>query len=1233
MDSTSKMHSIDEFRETSDHAVSRQPEEKMEGRDVNKLSEEMSDMNLDQWKQDVMSGLRVLSVKISAAGTREEIIAAGSDVESILDQLEPIKAETNESQKRKIGISLLESLNNALYANIGRLGRNTDFLDLVVNFGTRAISFLPKGHSGTTDWYFNLGQTYRFRYDLSRAADDLDASIKYLAESLAMTPRNNPKIIMRLDTLGRAYSDKCQCFPEFEVLTASIENLSSAISLAVQGELTIPSVLNYLGGLYLLRSHINKGNELDDIDKAKEYYTHATNHAQETENYPIYLHNLGRSFHLRFKRLGRAEDINTAVDSQIKALEMTHSNDSNLASRLHSLGDTYQTRFASFGSIEDCDHAIGYHEQALSLAPESTPNRACYLSSLGNSYMERFIQLGETEDIKKAIEYQTQAISLTRSDDPDLFGRLNNAGISFRSRFNRFGFLDDLDKAIEYQEMASHLAMKVGRELSSVLFNLGDSYQVRFLRLRRKPDLEYAIGLQVRAVNLTPDSHPNKSNLLDSLGVSCALRFSLKTMLGSLDDINKAIEYQTLAVQLASQKHIKLHTFLSNLSLSYQTRFKHGDPASREDIDAAIEWANQAVGLTPDENTDKYKWLTNLGNAYADRFHLFQEPEDLDRALEAHARAISLAPDGHQLKATLFMNLAISYLHQYKQSENQQALDHSINYLRKAVECQGGHPGDKFSAARLCASLLSSNHRPGAIEAYQVAINWLHRVTWLGDLTATTYYHIFQVNDFFAEAAATAIHGQEYHLALEWVEEGRSIVWRQLLQLKAPVDDLASINPTLAEDIKQVADELYNTITETTASPVDPSKPYLQSQNYYFAAVPKHHRLVYRYDALIEQARKTPGFENFMRPKKGPELAQCAKSGPVVIITAHQSRCDALILLPNQINIKHVPLPNLFRRPALKLYIHNRENSLHTWNIDELTGYRGIRLRAKPDQFEIMLADLWECVARPVLEALGYLASKMDDLPHIIWSITGPLSFLPFHAAGDYSKPRMRLFNFAVSSYNPMLSVLLRPQPPSHIHSRIVAIGQEATLGQALLPCTKEELDSIKSHTKAPVEFTQLEGHKATATAAESAMQECDWIHLACHATPCSYNPMASAFWLHESKLELRQIIQNPLKNKGLAYLSACQTAAGEEPLPNESAHLASGMLIAGYYSVIATIWGIFDKDAPLVADKVYAQLIKDGQMDYTQSAMALHKATGELRQKVGEKEFARWVPFIHIGL
>ena len=107
--------------------------------------------------------------------------------------------------------------------------------------------------------------------------------------------------------------------------------------------------------------------------------------------------------------------------------------------------------------------------------------------------------------------------------------------------------------------------------------------------------------------------------------------------------------------------------------------------------------------------------------------------------------------------------------------------------------------------------------------------------------------------------------------------------------------------------------------------------------------------------------------------------------------------------------------------------------------------------------------------------------------------------------------------------------------------------------------------------------------------------------------------------------------------NSELAFLSACQTATGDFKLVEEAVHLAAGMMLAGYRSVIATMWSIYDDDAPVIVEAYYKKLLKlrasgTVPLGHTGAAYALHHAMGVLREKVGEQRFERWVPFVHFG-
>ncbi|KAG8738820.1 hypothetical protein FRC11_001119, partial [Ceratobasidium sp. 423] len=488
------------------------------------------------------------------------------------------------------------------------------------------------------------------------------------------------------------------------------------------------------------------------------------------------------------------------------------------------------------------------------------------------------------------------------------------------------------------------------------------------------------------------------------------------------------------------------------------------------------------------------------------------------------------------------------------------------------------------------------------------------------------YRDLLTVENLAAKAASAAILHSDLMLALEWLEHARCVVWNQSLMLRSPLDPLRLSHPDLAARLEAVSKKLHDAGSEFP-TPQAPSSGSIDLEQ----AGQRRRRLAKEYDELLAQARSLPDYANFLQPMKANSLVCAARYGPVVVIMCHKARCDALLVIP-QHGIEHLHLANFTEYKA-----RNARSEIETSLRHRGLRERGVRIHPGAEQRDhigSVLAVLWQDIVKPVLDFLGYIDHvPTNNLPHITWCPTGPLSFLPLHAAGNYDQPRSRVFDYVISSYTPTLTALLTCTPSSLTRtSRVLAIGQANTPGHTALPGTTGELACLKGHAQNIAEYSQLTGDQATTTAVLDAMEQHDWVHLACHAHQNVKDPTKSGFYLHDGTLDLATISRRSFKNKGLAFLSACQTATGDEKLPDEAIHLASGMLMAGYPSVIATMWSIKDSDAPFVADKVYGRLMKDGKIGTGEAGEALHYAVAALRDNVGEKEFARWVPYIHIG-
>ncbi|CAE6491015.1 unnamed protein product [Rhizoctonia solani] len=445
--------------------------------------------------------------------------------------------------------------------------------------------------------------------------------------------------------------------------------------------------------------------------------------------------------------------------------------------------------------------------------------------------------------------------------------------------------------------------------------------------------------------------------------------------------------------------------------------------------------------------------------------------------------------------------------------------------------------------------------------------------------------------------------------------------------LRSPLDGLQLLHPDLAIRLQKTAKQLQDASSEHPTSLAHFSDPNAAEQ-----ATQQRRLLANEYNDLLAQVRTLSGFEDFLQPRKLATLARAARNGPIVVVNCFEDHCDAIFIQPGQDEITHLPLPTFTETKAQHVR-SEIEKSLRSKGIRE-RGFKVQQQSGHQNSFESELLTLWKDIVKPVLDFLGHTKRvSAGNLPHITWCATGAISFLPLHAAGDYTHPQSRVFDYVISTYTPTLTALLESAPSSLKRtSRVLAIGQANTPGRSPLPGTSKELAHVQAHVQDKAEYSQLIDSEATTAAVLDAMEQHDWVHLACHAHQKINDPTRSGFYLHDGTLDLAAINRRSFKNKGLAFLSACQTATGDEMLPDEAIHLASGILMAGYPSVIATMWSVSDEDAPFVADKVYAQLVKDGKIKNGEAGRALHYAITALRDKVGEKEFGRWVPYIHVG-
>ncbi|VDB87833.1 unnamed protein product [Peniophora sp. CBMAI 1063] len=1113
------------------------------------------------------------------------------DIEDVCSALR--RVEKSGSSRRPPKAAPLRPLGVALYERFERLGVIEDIDDAI--WASRSAAELGTEESERYVWLHDLGKSLRARFEQVGDAQDIHESVTVLRRAVELTPDWYPDRLAHLNSLGNSLHARFDSLGDPQDLEDAILTYRRVIELTPDGY----------------------------TDKLAGY------------------HNLGSLLQKRYKRFGELDDLEQAISMQRRAAKLADAHPAKPA-QLNGLGISLHTRFVRLNDLEDLEESIRVHRRAVDLTPANHPDRIGWLQFLAVSVDSRSQQLDDPKDLEEAIKIMRHVTERTPDSHPAKADRLHFLGVVLHQRFRRTGELGDLEEAIIAQRKGLGSALE-GHPMNSDWFNsLGRSLQSRFRRLGEPADLDEAISMHRRAVDLTPEGHPDRPGQLNNLGTILSVRFD---RLGELGDLDDAIANVRAAANLTPEEHPSKATMLSNLGVMLRERFiRLQEP---RDLDDSVAVSRRAVESSANDPQLASR-LNNLGNSLRKRAELRKEITDVDAAISAYERAIDLTPDEHPNQSIWLLNLGWARCERYRSSKNADDYHAAVSCFMKAATHPQSIPTSRLAAAEDCIWLLTTfpkhSTQDSLLAAHACVFGVVPEIVWLGHGIQRRYSESSRLAGFIGAAAAAAVGAGELGQAVEWLEAGRALVWAQILALRTPLDELQAVHPKLADELRSVQQELRQSVPMSSSQGYHRSEDGIADVHKDGSTADRHRGLAIQYDNIMKKIRRCPGFEDFLRPKSFKDLvlpSELAK-GPVVFINVHPTRCDALVLHPGG-DVACVPLPGLSTDRALKL------RALWT---SQLRG-AGVRVRAAlhiggGDDFTYtarVLKFTWEWIVQPILQSLQLLTENSSDeaLPLITWCPTGPLTQVPLHAAGIYTDPLgPRTFNYVVSSYTPSLSALHRSYEgitKQHPDPRVLIVTQPATPKHSPLPGTKAEgirLQEILSH--AHIDRELLNHDQATIDSVSAGMSKYAWVHLACHGVQHPDDATKSAFALYDGHLTLSTLMSTAASDAELAFLSACQTATGDENNPEEAAHLAAGMLAVGFKGVVATMWSIGDREAPVVVEAYYQRLLEMRECGgigtgRTGAAYALHEAVRVLREKVGENKVVKWAPFVHFGI
>ncbi|KAJ6522364.1 tetratricopeptide repeat-containing protein [Mycena vulgaris] len=1181
-----------------------------------------------------------------ANALQTRFIQQGDDVDNDA-AIEYYRAAAQDAFAPRHPAGFLEKLASALHMRFEQR-ENLKDINEAIGVTNELLEANPE-HRGIN--LINLAHFLQVRFEHQPVGDpnDIEKIIMLLREALALQDTTHVRRSMALNDLGAALRIRFVMREDLNDLEDAVKFHREALAIN-SSPISHPRRVDILPNLaFAVNIRFQQYGDPEDLNELIELWREELELTDQHPKRWKSLENLGGVLEVRFDQRGDPNDLDESIEIRKEALQLYSFPDSNRSKILRGVALSLRNRFEHRENVSDLDDAIGLSREDLANCPPLDLGHC--LRNLAYFVQMRFDHQSDAKDINEAIELYRRVLVLDSPAHNDDKTILNNLSAAIQSRFHQQGNPGDIDEAIELCRKSVELCSVSQPKRTTLLVNLGMALRIRFNQRGDARDLDEAVELHRQALQSHATHDPDHSIVLSNLADVLQLRFRERRR---QRDIDEAIGLYGEAIKSRSRHYQNRSIVIHNLAHALELRFQTGKDL--DDINNAIDHFKQALELRMPPNPRRRSSLNGLATALADRFIQYHDAQDIDEAIELCQEALNSCPNPHPDRVIHLRNLGncIFYGAELRESR-MDAMEMSISKLREASTCTYSAALDRFSAAVAWTKWATEYKHSSALDAYRTRIHMLPELAALS-LNLKSRQQVLtkeEITSLSATSASFAINLDKPNVAVEFLEASRSIFWSQALNLRSPVDKLANVRSDLAMNLRALSRQLEQASFRETSEDFSTAT---QSQLISAEAETTRCRKVNEdWEETIKAVRRLPGFEDFLYPKSIVSLRRAALSGPVVILLANGSSSSALIVKPSE-DVRHVPLPAI-NIEELELYsllpraISNRNPDIFKdENNKYLTVDSTARLYAAREDFinkspddilRIHLAELWNNLVKPVFGALNL--QKSEHPPRLWWCPTGMFAFLPIHAAGIYDANGTDcVSDYVVSSYTPTLAALLNRPAVAKTAFKMTAIIEPNAPDCSPLPGTARELANIAK--RVPKEWLTAI-HNGTGGEVMKHLQESSVAHFACHGIQDRMNPLDSGLMLSDGRLKVSRIMQQPeneesRKAMSLAFLSACETAKGDNSTPDESMHLAATLLFAGFHAVVATMWTMYDSDGPKVADTFYEYLFKDCKPDTNspvtpdlqKAAEALHFAVAKLRKEPG-MSFKRWVPFVHYGL
>ena len=1073
---------------------------------------------------------------------------------------------------------------------------------------------------------YHLGTRCFFQFEQNGVPEFLDSAIRAHEEALNVVRDDDPEQLIHLTALAIAYNQRSERTWSLVDGDAAVDTTRKTLELLPSNHPDRAQCLDNFAIALSWRS--GRTGSIEDLNEAISAREQALNLTPvEHDSRSARLNHLGCSLKSRFERLGSVSDLEVAIQHFKESTTMASNNTLDRARALNNLANSLEILSQS---IKNLDAAVEAIEEAMTIVPKDHPERSQLIGTRATVFETRYEWSRSLADLNTAIESNKDALKLTALDHPQRVRYLRNLGSAFGSRFQETGSIEDVNEAILLLKEALELAPSDHPIRSNVLNSLGTTLDTRYERIGSLDDLSAAIHVKQTALDMMIQEDANRADSLGNLAHSLYKRFKRT---GLINDFLTAVRMSAEALTSTPLDHPRLALRMNNYGLTLLAWFLY--VGSIEDLSTTVEIHKGAVGLTPpDQVSDLAVRFHSLAIALHTRFLWTGSVDDLNESVTASREAVRLRPIDHKDRSNHLLLLGMSAQKRFADSGKPDDLTLAANSFDDSIHSALSSPNFRINSATRAAKLLFSQNRiVAASELLTGAVQLLTIASPRAVHRNDQQFALSRFSQLAADAAALAIRaGKDVPEAIRLLELGRGVMASSYLEPRSDISRLDKVKPELAIKFRQLCDEIDVNGALQSSGPSD-SGISLQS----LFAAGRRHEASKELDNTITAIQQLPGFERFLLGPSTEELKIYASSGPIVFVNVSWYGSDAFLVTRD--DIKCVNLTNFN-------YSDLESNATKWLELLEQDSF------AQGQSMAEILKWLWDVVAEPVLSALDFTETPQNphSWPHIWWIPVGLMTLLPIHAAGYHTRGTTQtVLDRVISSYAPTAKALDHARKQvgrlSRISSdgrseRVMFVTMTETPNRPELSFTRDEISVIGNLLPTSIERINL--LSPTTPEVLQALGLCSVAHFACHGE-VDPDPSKSRLLLRDwesNSFSVGVIAQQNIQHARLAYISACQAATNHDlKLLNESIHLTSAFQLAGFPSVIGTLWQINDKRSIEISKFVYRALItEDGSFDFGNACAGLHFGIRSVREELYKEGFRNsdpltWAPYVHVGV